>query len=154
MILKYVNWIYRSGIANLLGQGVHVFNPHTVETGLLGLVPFHVFSFHSKQSTKLKYSFWYIIKYNNDLYCIVTNIPVTNAENHVPWQTPDIHSENVPLHSALGPHLHVPDSQLSDVWVEHIGFTPHIQIWVLHLSDSPVHSSFSEHAKILVISKI
>ena len=51
----------------------------------------------------------------------------THSEKDLPSQTPD--TQNVPLHSALVPHLHVPESQLSDVELSHLGLTPHLQDW-------------------------
>ena len=69
---------------------------------------------------------------------LVSIILATRSDKHLPWQTPDM--QNFPTHSALVPHLHVPDSQLSDVDLEHIGLTPHIQISEIHVSDNPVQS--------------
>ena len=70
----------------------------------------------------------------------------------LPSQTPD--TQYVPLHSALVPHLHVPDSHLSDVELSHIGLTPHIQDSEVQVSDNPIHSSFLEQPKILIASKM
>ena len=58
------------------------------------------------------------------------------------WQTPD--TQNVPLHSAILPHLHIPDSQVSDVELGHIGRMPHIQMLDAQVSDNPKQSSFPE----------
>ena len=70
----------------------------------------------------------------------------------LPSQTPD--TQYVPLHSALVPHLHVPDSQLSDVELSHIGLTPHIQDSEVQVSDNPIQSSLIEQPKILIASKM
>ena len=54
-------------------------------------------------------------------------------------QTPDLH--DIPSsHSPLSPHLHVPESQVSDVILEHIGLIPHVHRSEVQVSDNPVQS--------------
>ena len=44
------------------------------------------------------------------------------------------------------PHLHVPSSQVSDVELLHLGFTPHIQTPELQVSENiPSHSALAPH---------
>ena len=77
----------------------------------------------------------------------------THSKKKVPRQAPAL--QNPSSHSALVPHLQIPDSQVSDVLLEHLGFTPHIQsVLGLHVSDSPVQSSFPEHTKKSIIQKM
>ena len=76
----------------------------------------------------------------------------SNLFRDLPSQTPD--TQNVPLHSALVPHLHVPDSQLSDVDLSHIGLAPHMQDSEVQVSDNPIQSSFLEQPKILIAWQI
>ena len=71
---------------------------------------------------------------------------------NLPLQTPDIHI--LSSHSALSPHLHDAELQVSDVWLEHLGFAPHMQVPTLQLSDNPSQSLSPEHSKTLMISKI
>lgn len=92
------------------------------------------------------------MKSNIDPKLIIQIILPTHPERNLPSQTPD--TQNVPLHSVLVPHLHVPDSQLSDVELSHIGLRPHIQDSEVQVSDNPIQSSFLEQPKILVTSQM
>ena len=66
--------------------------------------------------------------------------------------TPD--TQNVSLHSGLIPHLHLPNSQESDVELVQMWFTPHIHIPKVHVSDNPLQSPFPKHAKIVILPKM
>ena len=57
-----------------------------------------------------------------------------------------------PEHSALGPHLQVPDaSHLSDVSLEQAAFAPHTHFPETHAFDNTVQSAMLLHSKIFMI---
>ena len=70
----------------------------------------------------------------------------THLKKKVPRQAPAL--QNPSSHSALVPHLQIPDSQVSDVLLEHLGFAPHIHFSEVHVSDNHVQCSFTVQPKI------
>ena len=74
-------------------------------------------------------------------------------QKNLPSQTPNTHPE-VPVHSALEPHLHVPNSQESDFELRHIGFPPHIHSPEEQVSDNSVQCSFAAHSEISSMSRM
>ena len=66
-------------------------------------------------------------------------------------QVPDMQYTPFPEHSALVPHVHVPESHLSDVSLEQAGFAPHTHFSETQASDNSVQSALLVHSKILTI---
>ena len=67
-------------------------------------------------------------------------------------QVPDIQYVPFPEHSALVPHMHVPDaSHLSDVSLEQAGLEPHTHFPETQAFDNSVQSAMLVHSKILMI---
>ena len=66
-------------------------------------------------------------------------------------QVPDMQYTPFPEHSALVPHVHVPESHLSDVCLEQAGFAPHTHFSETQAPDNSVQSALLVHSKILTI---